>query len=389
MWIYRDFSPEKQSEEAQPIKILKGPRQVGKTSLLEHLSTHKIIYFDDISIQRSARENPTLFLDQFSGPLVLDEASIVPELFFELKRRVDEYKRTKRDKSRKVDIWLTGSNQTLLNKHVRESLAGRASYFSLNTLSIHEHKNTDLSLLIMKGGWPELHSQDLSHVRYLNDLISTFIQKDIIGAAGIEKRAAFSTALALIAARSGQLLNYSDIAKNAGVDITTIQSWISILEENGLLFTLYPYFNNLNQRYIKSPKVYFHDVGLATRLQGWTDYEPLFVSPSIGGLFETLAISEVTRFFINKGMEPKLSFVRTKEKVEIDLLISLPNNRYISAEIKMSPRSYSPEQDRLIKNSQLNVIDKWVVVPKPGPNFENTKTVALEQIWHELNQLVS
>lgn len=385
MWIYRDFSPKIQSKEAQPVKVLKGPRQVGKTTLLEQLKTHKAIYFDDLATQRSARENPRLFLDQFSGPLLLDEATIVPEIFFELKRRVDEYKRTKVKKTEPLDIWVTGSNQTLLNKHVRESLAGRASYFNLNTLSIHEHKKTELPILIMNGGWPELYSKKMSPVRYLNDLISTFIQKDIIGAAGIEKRAAFSTALSLIAARSGQIINYSDIAKNVSVDITTVKSWLSILEENGLLFTLYPYFNNLNQRYIKSPKIYFHDVGLATRLQGWTDYEPLFVSPSIGGLFETLVISEVTRFFINNGLEPKLFFLRTKEKIEIDLLISLPNNRYISAEIKMNPQNYTPEQSQLLKTTKLNVVDRWIIVPQASPDFENVKTIAIEQIWDELN----
>jgi len=146
MWIQRDLFKFLQKDKGKrlPIKVLRGPRQVGKTTLLNHLKTHKLILFDDLGIRRLAQENPNLFFDQFTGPLILDEATLAPEIFPELKRRVDEERRQHVETGRAVsiDIWITGSNQTLLQKAVRESLAGRANYYFLNTLSLHEWKTS-------------------------------------------------------------------------------------------------------------------------------------------------------------------------------------------------------------------------------------------------------
>ena len=294
MWIERDLLQFLRRSKALtlPIKILRGPRQVGKTSLLHQLGTHKLILFDDLGIRGFAQENPCLFFEQYTGPLILDEATLAPQIFQELKRRVDieRRKRHNTDIPSVMDIWITGSNQTLLQKAVQESLAGRANYFQLNTLSLHELKNAFshtplLQTVLMRGGWPELHiSPDLSPVQFLNDFIATFIEKDIVAAAGIEKKAAFSKALQLLAARTAQLLNYSDIAKNIGVDTTTVQAWTSLLEQNGILRILPPYYTNLNQRLIKTPKSYLEDVGLAVRLQGWREFEPFMLSPYFGHL---------------------------------------------------------------------------------------------------------
>src|SRR5690606_24974519 len=124
-------------------------------------------------------------------PVILDEAALAPELFPEMKRRVDEFRRN-RETATPIDIWITGSNQTLLARNVQESLAGRASFFDLNTLSLHELGDVDFGTYLMKGGWPELHLENPPKVdRYLNDLISTFIEKDIVATAGIEKKDAF------------------------------------------------------------------------------------------------------------------------------------------------------------------------------------------------------
>ena len=141
MWIQRDLLKFLWQSKSRtlPIKILRGPRQVGKTSLLHHLGTHKLILFDDLGIRNLAQENPALFFEQFKGPLILDEATLAPQIFPELKRRVDIERRGQQEteNASSIDIWITGSNQTLLQKAVRESLAGRANYFSLNTV----HKN--------------------------------------------------------------------------------------------------------------------------------------------------------------------------------------------------------------------------------------------------------
>lgn len=142
-----------------------------------------------------AKENPRLFLDQFTGPLILDEATLAPEIFTELKKRVDEERRQQVETGKPVsiDVWITGSNQTLLQQAVHESLAGWANYFYLNTLSLHEwEKNSESSQTLrsafMLGGWPELYAnRDLDPVPYMNDFIATFIEKDIVTAAGLRK----------------------------------------------------------------------------------------------------------------------------------------------------------------------------------------------------------
>lgn len=387
MWINRDFLNYIQTLKALPIKVLKGPRQVGKTSLLEKLAGYEVIYFDDMNLRQRASENPRLFLDQFDRPLILDEASLCPEIFFELKRRVDSYRRSP-GQNKKVDVWITGSNQTLLQKNVQESLAGRASYFDLNTLSMHEVPNWSLPLSIMKGGWPELYiNNDMTSVQYLNDLIHTFLEKDIVAAAGIEKKEAFSRALGLVSGRIGQLINFSDIAKNIGVESTTVQSWVNILEQNGILFRVQSYSNNLNQRLIKTPKIYFEDVGLATRMQGWSEYLPLSNSPQFGHLVENLAMSEVSKYFTNKGLKPIIYYVRTKEKVEVDLLIELPNQRYVAAEIKSNAQLWSKEQHHLIDSLKINVIEKWVISPNQSMSDQKVKSVSFANIWQELNRL--
>lgn len=397
MWIARDFQEflnQFNAKSFQQVKVLRGPRQVGKTSVLERLGKYKIISLDDIHIRRRAQEDPKLFLDQWKEPIILDEASLAPELFYEIKRRVDEYKMKIRNEEivKNIDIWITGSNQTLLEKNVQESLAGRASYFDLNTLSLHEIKSYDLSDIFLRGGWPELHAnKDLDHIKYLNDLISTFIEKDIVSAAGIERKEAFTKSIGLLAGRIGQLANSSDIAKNIGVDITTLQSWVSKLEQNALIRTVQPYSNNLNQRLIKTPKIYFEDVGLASRFQGWTGYEPLYLSSQFGHLVENLALIEVCRFFQNRGLRPEVFFIRSKEKVEIDFLVHLANHKWLAIEVKTSPEDFTKKQIDLLHSVKLNVIEKWVVTPAEvsTSNYSHSRMISFKNIYMELDRLVS
>ena len=393
MWIKRDFSnilARHASQQESPlirVSVLKGPRQVGKTSLLEQLPGYQLILFDDHSLRARAQESPSLFLDQMSNALILDEASLVPDLFPEIKKRVDQAKRKKRkgESYESIDYWITGSNQTLLSNYVQESLAGRASFFNLNTLSLHEIGSLDMSRFMLTGGWPEVHA-DLSQnpIRYLNNLISTFIEKDIVQAAGIEKKAAFTKSLQLVAGQVGELVNYSNIASAAGIESSTVQSWILVLEQNGLLRRVNPYTNNLNKRLIRTPKIYFEDIGLATRLQGWTEFSPLFVSPYFGHLVENIAYSEISRFFINNDLESKIYFVRNREKVEVDFLLELPNHRCVAIEVKATARDYAREQLELLDSLGLNIIAHWVVSPKEAPHFGSRKVIPFLQIYESL-----
>ena len=392
MWISRDFDAAAIAGGALPIKVLKGPRQVGKTSVLERLGTHHVVYLDDAAVRSRAIENPRLFLDALPARVVLDEAALAPELFPELKRRVDEDRRGRRSGGASprapVDVWITGSNQTLLARNVRESLAGRASYFDLNTLSIHEIGQWQLADHLLIGGWPELRvSPQLDAVGYLNALIATFIERDIVAAAGIERQAAFTKCLQLTAARTACLMNYSEIAAACGVELTTVQSWLGILEANGIVRRLPPFATNLNSRLIKAPKFMFEDVGLASRLQGWTERQPLLASPMFGALLETLAVSEVARFFVNRGIPPKLSHLRSKEKVEIDLLAHLSDNRSIAIEVKSTPAEFDMRQLRLLDSLGITIAERWVATPAPASDLTTARVVPFDRLWHELDRL--
>lgn len=334
------------------VQVVTGPRQCGKSSLLWHLSHgFSEISLDDSQARRLAQHDPALFLSQHKLPLIIDEIQYAPELFLEIKRVVDLQKRERlkksaRDSRNKVLFRLTGSNQILMDKNVKESLAGRAGYYFLNTFSVseilHAFPQTSLSKIIFTGGWPELYVTSQSPVKYLNDYILTYIEKDIVLSAGIIKQDEFQTVLGMLAARTGEWLNCSTIAQASGVKSVTIRDWVSILERMNLIYVLPPYESNLNKRLIKSPKVYFLDTGLACRLQGWAEENPMFASPQAGHLFETLVLAEIIKFKNNHAANWNVFAWRTKDGEEVDFIIEKPNGDVLALEAKLGIHSVSP-----------------------------------------------
>lgn len=338
------------------IQVLLGPRQCGKSTLFASLvsasgkhepaagCSFQEITFDDLQMRQLANQDPALFLQQFAPPLILDEAQYVPNLFPELKMTIDQIKRAGVFAGSKPQMTaplfrLTGSNQLLMDKNIKESLAGRASYFYLNTLSVHEIwqalPDVTVQEILFKGGWPELYTNEhLTVTGYLNDYIRTYVEKDIIVGAGIQKMSEFLTVLRLCAARTGQQADYTDIQKDSGVSAVTVKEWINVLERADLIYQLKPYFNNLNKRLIKRSKLYFMDTGLAARLQGWSDPVPLMSSPQIGGLFETLVLAEIVKFMRNYGKDWELFFARTKDGHEIDFIIKTQRGAAYAFEAK-------------------------------------------------------
>lgn len=348
MYIHRDLTSQLKQASAW-IQILLGPRQCGKSTLFASLASRdnnfQEITFDDLQLRQLANRDPALFLQQFEAPLLLDEVQYVPNLFPEFKKRIDELKRaatfqSKAKKEPKVLFRLTGSNQILMDKNIKESLAGRASYYYLNTLTVHEILNalpeTKINTILFKGGWPELYTSSISVIAYLNDYIRTYVEKDILLSAGIQKVSEFHTVLGLLGARTGQLIDFSDIACDSSVSSVTIKEWISLLERADLVYLLKPYFSNLNKRLIKTPKLYFLDTGLAVRLQGWQESTPLFNSPQIGPLFETLVLAEIVKFIRNYRKDWQLFFWRTKEGEEIDFVLKTSENSVQAFEVKLA-----------------------------------------------------
>lgn len=342
MWIQRDIS-KKIEQNADLIQVLRGPRQCGKTSLLLHLdSEFAEVSLDDPALRELAQNDPELFLRQFTGKKIfIDEAQYAPMLFPSLKRRADLFKREK--KRFETIIRMTGSNQILMDRHVKESLAGRASFFDLNTLSVAEilaARSVSIQEIIYMGGWPELHANpDRKPQKYLDDYINSYIEKDVVLAAGIQKSREFLKFVRLLAGRVGEILDFASIGRDAGVDNKTVKDWVSVLERMHVIALVQPYSSNLSSRLVKSPKVYFLDTGLACRLQGWTSHEPILTSPQQGHLFENLVLAELYKLNINYQLNWQIFHWRSRAGEEVDFLLQREPGSFLFIEAKVSSRA--------------------------------------------------
>jgi predicted AAA+ superfamily ATPase len=344
MWIKRDFLSHWRPGQSLEALLLRGPRQIGKTAMLLKMEPPlgSQIYLDDPNERQRVKEDPEFVLSQLRYPILIDEIQRAPEILYSIKKRVDELRRKRIDTQQSITgatFRMTGSNQTEMDRSVQETLAGRISIQKVNGLSCHELWNFDESIslneILFKGGFPELWvRRELNTISFINDYYSTFIEKDIAHSAGVEKTHEFSVVLKLLAARVGELLNYESIGGDAGVAGKSVKDWISLLEQNGIIYILRPYFSNLNKRLIKMPKAYFIDLGICTRMQGHQEPSSILSTPQAGHLFENAVISEAIKTKDNFRKDWDFFFWRTKEKEEIDLIIET-NLKMILIQIKL------------------------------------------------------
>lgn len=370
MWIPRDLAA-LISQPSLPARIIVGPRQSGKSSLLVHQLPLAIwLSLDDLQTRRRAQDDPALLLESAGWdagrPLILDEAAHAPQLFPEIKRRIDL---ARFRGEREPEVWLTGSNRQLLARNVRESLAGRASYFFLHSLAVSElGAAASIADWFSRGGFPELYARrELEPGRYFDDYVRTFVEKDIAATAGVQQMDAFHRALALLGARTGALLNATAIGQAVGVKGQTVSAWLDLLEQNALALRLPPYHSNLSKRVVRTPKIYFLDVGLVAHLQGWRSVEPLLVSPQAGGLFESLVLGEIVRARDHRGLSLRLHFWRTKEGEEVDFLLELhagAGPRWLAIEAKLGIQNVAPLAIPPALSKALPALREiWIVTP--------------------------
>lgn len=355
--IIRDFLATLKVNARLEAVLLWGPRQVGKTTLLDQLSLGSRLFLDDLSIRQRAQEDPALTLDNVKLPCLIDEAQYAPNLFPEIKLRIDEERRSRLkttasqpSSTKQVfspSYYLTGSNRVQLDRKVKESLAGRSHNYTLHGLSVQEirryHPSLPLPEILLRGGFPELYTrQDLQPVHFLNDYITSFIEKDIAFSAGIHKLDEFHTVLKLLAARTGQFFEASTVAAAAGVDLKTIQSWIGFLERSAIVQRIPPYTSNLSKRVVKMKKFYFIDVGICARLQGQTSSETAWNSAQSGSLFETMVFSELIKTRDNFLKDWSVATWRTKDQHEIDFILQRGPDDIVLIESKLAIHGAKP-----------------------------------------------
>lgn len=356
MYIQRTLEKSiQQLTQFYPVLLITGPRQVGKTTVLKNCEAEKRTYvsLDTLENRNLAKRDPALFLQRYPAPVLIDEIQYAPELFPYIKAIVDE-------KGEAGMFWLTGSQQFHLMKNVSESLAGRVGILRLQGFSQAEKalnpcseaflptaeylkkqesitSRTDLKSIfhkIWKGSYPKLYEADdnLWEI-YYESYLQTYIERDIKELSSVNNELDFLKFMKTLAARTGQLLNYADIAADVGVSQPTIKAWLSVLVASGLVYILQPYSNNITNRIVKTPKVYFMDTGLACYLTGWKTPETLETGAMNGAFFETYVVSEIIKSYWHNGKNPNIYFYRDKDKKEIDLILE-ENGTLYPLEIK-------------------------------------------------------
>ena len=322
-----------ETEKSFPVTVITGPRQSGKSTLLKHYFPGRKATFlslDDPNFRNLLSDDPLPYLENLKKPVVIDEIQYMPQLATFVKILVD--------KNRTPGQWfITGSHQFSVMKDVSESLAGRAAILSLPTFQIRERRNiTDIGNYLLRGSYPEIAvNRKLNSDIWYSSYVQTYLERDLRSMMSISSLRDFENVLRLLAAHTAQELNYSSIANQLGISVPTIKRWLSVLEASYIIFLLPPFFNNYGKRIIKSPKIYFYDVGLANYLVGIKDIDFLLKGPMAGALFETAVVSEIVKAEYAKGVKPELYFWRSQSGIEIDL-IRPEKSYYVPYEIKIS-----------------------------------------------------
>jgi predicted AAA+ superfamily ATPase len=315
-----------------PIVTLTGPRQSGKTTLARSLFTNRpYVSLEDPDTQRLAMDDPRSFLDRFPNGGVLDEVQRCPALFSYLQTRVDTDGRMGR-------FILTGSQQFGLLAGISQSLAGRSAFVELLPFSTAELADggklvVNLDKQLLTGCYPPLYDRKLEPAVWFAAYVTAYIERDVRQLVNVQDLNNFQRFVRLCAGRSGQLLNLSALATECGITHNTAKAWISVLEASYVVFLLRPHHANLNKRLVKTPKLYFHDVGLAAWLLGIRTAEQLTTHPLRGHLFESFIIADLLKTLRNKGETGDLYFWRDSNGVEVDVIVERGNN-LIPIEIK-------------------------------------------------------
>ena len=308
-------------EKTYKAVLVTGARQVGKSTLLKKVfEDRRYVSLDDPFMEQQAREAGDMFLTLNPPPVTIDEVQRAQELFRYMKIKCDE-------SEERGLFFLSGSQPFHLMQNVSESLSGRIGIIELSGLSMRESmgdsfnrhflptmeyvlerkksvkKPENIWEIIHRGSYPELWDADKEWAAFYADYVKTYMERDVRELAAVQDLNVFRQFMIAVAARTGEVLNYSSIASEIGKDMGTVKNWISILEASGIVYLLEPYTSSILKRATKSPKLYFRDTGLVCYLTRWLTAENLAYGAMSGHIFETFVVSEILKSFSNEGRE--------------------------------------------------------------------------------------
>ena len=326
--------------KSYPVVTIIGPRQSGKTTLVKMtFPEREYANLEDLDTRTFAREDPRGFLAGFPKGAILDEIQNVPELLSYVQTIVDE--------KRKNGIFiLTGSAQLKMMESVNQSLAGRTALIKLYPFELneaytkHQLKTIDINEILYRGFYPRIFDQSLNPTEALSFYLETYVQRDVRSLLNITNLTMFERFVQLCAGRIGQTINYSSIGSDLGISHNTVQAWLSVLQASFIIKLIPPYYKNLNKRIIKSAKLYFIDVGLASYLLGINHSKTLRSHPLKGPLFESFVFSEVLKYRANQGIRSNIYYFRDKTGNEVDMILDYSHGIF-PVEIKSSETFHS------------------------------------------------
>jgi len=368
-----------------PILVLTGPRQAGKTTLAQSTFPGKpYVSLEDPDTRAFAEEDPRGFLARFPDGAVFDEAQRCPALFSYLQTRVDASRRM-------GEFVLTGSQQFGLLSNITQSLAGRVGLVQLLPFSLQELQEggvpvASLDDLLWRGLYPPIHDRSLAPEQWFANYLMTYVERDVRQLIEVQNLSLFQRFLKLCAARCGQLLNMTSLGNDCGVSHKTVAAWLSVLEAGYVVFLLQPHHQNFGKRLVKTPKLYFHDTGLAAHLLGIHDEELMAIHSARGALFENLVISELLKRRYNQGLTANLYFWRNNTGEEVDVVVE-HGDKLLPIEIK-SGQTYNSDF--------LTGLNKWaryagdVALPSQlvyGGDMSMTRNAVAVHGWREMSKL--
>ena len=372
-----------------PAVILTGARQTGKSTLCRTLlhETHRYVSLEDPDVRRQAVEDPRTFLKIHPPPVILDEIQYAPELPSYLQGLIDA------DRKKYGQYILTGSQNFLLMERISQSLAGRAALLTLYPCSVSEIDGPEakprsepeaVADWILRGGYPELRGRsELDRRTWCASYIRLYLERDVRRLVNVGDLDGFERFLRLVAIRTGQILNRSDLARDAGVSPPTADRWLSVLQASYQIHLLHPFHANLSKRLIKAPKIYFGDTALASYLMGLHDAEVLNNGPFLGPLLETAVYLEHLKWGSQRGDIPSFSYFRTKEGLEVDLFIEEGSGLH-AREVKASRTLTSEMGHNMITAEKYldRPLTKTVLAPVESPT-ELARGVSVRP-WHRV-----